>query len=160
MESWLCVPGYDGQYAVSNLGRIKNVHRNSFKVFFMSPQGYYRVGFYIKGRGTKYQVHRVVAQAFVPNPKRKPAINHKDGNKLNNCSKNLEWCTYKENSQHASKMMLLSHGENHWLAKLNEFQVRVIRKSSDLTGIELSKIFNITTANISSIKKRQTWKCV
>lgn len=67
-------------------------------------------GFYIQNR--TYLVHRIVAEVFVPNPQNKSYVNHKDGNKLNNCASNLEWVTLKENSQHAVETGLIKTGKD------------------------------------------------
>jgi hypothetical protein len=63
--------------------------------------GYARVELWTNGRGRKYLVHRLLAQAFIPNPKGKPQVNHIDGNKANNSLANLEWATQSENQLHA-----------------------------------------------------------
>lgn len=63
--------------------------------------GYLMVGFFTKKERINVNVHRAMAETFVPNPKNLPYINHKDGNKMNNSIENLEWCTAKENTQHA-----------------------------------------------------------
>jgi hypothetical protein len=80
---------------VSNLGNIKSDKK--IRCFLLS--GYKRVQIFNK----QYYVHRLVAQAFVPNPENKPCVNHINGNKLDNRAENLEWCTYSENNAHAYK---------------------------------------------------------
>ena len=62
---------------------------------------YYAVMLWLGNKSKCAKVHRLVAEAFIPNPDNLPCINHKDGNKLNNQVTNLEWCTYQENMQHA-----------------------------------------------------------
>ena len=66
-----------------------------------------------------YSIHRLVAQTFIPNPEGKATVNHIDGNKYNNSVENLEWATYKENSQHAYDV--LDVGKNHY--RLSEYEI-------------------------------------
>lgn len=85
-------------YSISNMGRIKN------EIGHIVPGTIDAAGYKIMylGIGNKrYKVHRLVAQLFIPNPKNKRCVNHKDGNKINNCFNNLEWSTHSENTQHA-----------------------------------------------------------
>ena len=73
---------------------------------FLAPhitKGYYRVVLYVDGKPTNYSVHRLVAEAFIPNPDGLPQINHKDENKLNNDVSNLEWCDNKYNSSYGAR---------------------------------------------------------
>lgn len=85
---------------------MKRTYKNS-KEKILKPyddlRGYFRVGLCSGGKRKKFRVHRLVAEAFIPNPENKPCINHKDGNKHNNKKDNLEFCTYSENLEHAWK---------------------------------------------------------
>ena len=103
---WRPIKGYEGLYEISNKGRVKSLARY-YKAFgyrkiiieekimspVESPQGYYQIGLSKEGAKKHVQIHRLVAQAFIPNPQSLPFINHKDENKKNNCVDNLEWCT-------------------------------------------------------------------
>jgi hypothetical protein len=100
--------GFDGLYEVSEDGVVYSLKRfvgYSKQEIILKPEvtkfGYYRVVLCCNGKTHKKSVHRLVAEAFLPNPGDKPQVNHKDGNKLNNNVSNLEWCTASENSRHA-----------------------------------------------------------
>ncbi len=125
-EIWKDVPGYEGLYQVSNMGRVKSLERTRNMnlpghkkpapvperiLKFGESQGYQAVTLAKDGVNRKIRVHKLVALSFIPNPDRKPDINHKDGNKHNNTIENLEWVTAKENQQHALATGLRS-GEN------------------------------------------------
>lgn len=105
-EIWKDVDGYAGLYQVSNLGRVKSFKQSwkygKPKEFILKPSlinsGYHVVTLYQKDKKEKFQVHRLVASTFIPNPLNLPCVNHKDENKLNNCADNLEWCTYQYNN--------------------------------------------------------------
>lgn len=97
MEEWRAVPGYEGLYEVSNMGNVRNVRRNTLLRLSKTNYGYIRVGLCKNGISTGFQVHRLVAQAFIPNPDNLPQINHLDEDKTNNNVDNLEWCTAKYN---------------------------------------------------------------
>lgn len=115
METWKDIPLYEGKYQVSNLGNVKSLQlcngntttkREKILKNIIYGNGYYYVCLSKNGKVKKYKVNRLVAQAFVPNPKNKPFVNHIDGDKLNNYYKNLEWCTQSENMKHASMLGL------------------------------------------------------
>lgn len=103
-EIWKNIKNYEGLYQVSNIGRIKSFKRNES---IMQPndngKGYLQVGLSKNGKRSYFKIHRLVAEAFIPNPYSKPEVNHIDGNKQNNTVENLEWCTTKENCQHRQK---------------------------------------------------------
>ena len=119
-EIWKDIPGYEGQYQVSNLGRVKSLdrfitqmnhgklitRRYPGKIFNLKPDnttGYVAVVLHKDNVPTDYLVHRLVAQSFIPNPDNFPQVNHKDENTSNNCVDNLEWCTNSYNVNYGSR---------------------------------------------------------
>ncbi len=105
-ETWKPVGGFEGLYAVSNLGRVKSLKRNTTSGGIMKThinRGYEYVHLCKDGKHYNAKVHRLVASAFVGNPMGKPEVNHLDEDKTNNRADNLEWVTAKENSRHGTK---------------------------------------------------------
>ena len=105
-EQWKPIQEFNGEYEVSNIGRVRSMKRYYGMVGHIMPQtiqrkGYYAVTFHMNNKAYCRKVHRLVIEAFTPNPDSLPCINHIDGNKLNNHVSNLEWCTYQANMQHA-----------------------------------------------------------
>lgn len=104
METWRDIPGFEGRYRVSSLGRVESLVTGRCLKPQKHPLGYQFVALTLRdGSGGKkaFLVHRLVAEAFIPNPSGKPTVNHKDGDKTNNRRKNLEWATHGENHKHA-----------------------------------------------------------
>lgn len=99
MEKWAKTPG-NSNYIVSDTGRIRREGSDKDRSV-RDKRGYLAVDLYDGGKRSTERVHRLVAEAFVPNPDNKPEVNHKDGNKHNNNASNLEWVTSKENCRHA-----------------------------------------------------------
>jgi hypothetical protein len=112
-EHWLPVVGYEGFYEVSSSGQVKALARTDrfnkkWPERILSTWGnggrgyrYKNVALCKNGKARKFQVHRLVAEAFIPNERGKPQVNHKDGDPSNNCVENLEWVTNGENNKHA-----------------------------------------------------------
>lgn len=155
-EKWRDIKGYEGLYQVSNLGRVKslcgwNGRKYIKREKIINPwkqegsKNYFRsvVGL-TKNKITKtFKVHRLVANAFIPNPENKPEVNHKDGNPLNNIVENLEWVTSKENIKHSV--------EN----ELRIYQINTIDRDTMLELLnsgrnydEISKILNIAKGTV------------
>ena len=89
MERWSPIPNM--HYSISSEGRVRNDETNKMKSMDATSDGYHKVDLYSNGKRTSVRVHRLVAEAFIPNPNKLPQINHIDGNKENNNVKNLEW---------------------------------------------------------------------
>ena len=108
-EVWVDIDGFDGYYQVSNLGRIRSYlsrgcakHREEPVILSGSlVGGYIQIALRREGRTVQPMVHRLVAEAFVPNPDKKPEVNHINGDKADNRAGNLEWTTRSENMKHA-----------------------------------------------------------
>ena len=144
-------------YVITKNGEIINNHNNRILKPQPNGKGYLRVMIGKK----RYFVHRLVAQTFIPNPDNKLQVNHKDGNKHNNCVDNLEWVTNQENRNHAVENNLHIYGENCSYAKLNSQQVLEILellKENKYTLAEIGSMFGVNRTTISDIKNNRTWK--
>lgn len=145
-------------YQISNKGNVKTLRRNKITKGIKNIDGYrYITGTYNNFR-TTLLVHRLVANAFIPNPSNLLCINHIDGNKENNCVENLEWCTHSENMIHAVKTGLhtncLKKGEKHNVSKHSFAKVTEIRtryKNEKISMRQLAKEYNTTSGYISDV---------
>lgn len=143
----------DGNYLISDTGLVYS--SKSKRILSGSiARGYPRVRLWNNGKYKFEYIARLVAKAFIRNIHNKPCVNHIDGNPRNNFVSNLEWVTYSENTKHAYKNGMIDLSKRDCTRKINGFQVRVIKKCNDLTGVELAEIFNCSPQHISMIKSR------
>ena len=156
----------DENYSVDEMGNVYSRPRLGTKGGMLTPivskTGYHVVMLAPSRRPVK--VHHLVAMCFMENPDCLPILNHKDGNKLNNAVDNLEWCTFKQNSQHASAMGLLydARGENSPTAKLTREQVEEIRARYTprcrVNGARaIARDLNVEKTTVLSVVHRKSW---
>lgn len=97
------IKGYEGLYAVTSCGRVWSHHSNKFLQPRKDKDGYLRVGLYKDGEQKTFFIHRLVAEAYIPNPDNLPLINHKSEVKTENFANNLEWCDKLYNNTYGSR---------------------------------------------------------
>lgn len=169
-EIWKDIPEFEGLYQVSNLGRVKSLKRTiitsngkkvTYKPKYLSILEHYKGYLYTriqyKNNQKSFYIHRLVAQAFIPNPNNLPEVNHIDGDKTNNCVENLEWCNDTENKEHAKNNNLLAVGKN-CCRKMTKEDVINVRSIKDKTIKELAKMYDISITSMSNIINYKSYK--
>lgn len=167
-EIWKDIKGYEGLYKVSNLGRIKSLKywNGVYKRYYARERilkehtdrcGYRIVSLSKEYKSRTMRVHRLIANAFIPNPNNYPCVNHIDGNKQNNDISNLEWCTYSYNIKEAHRL-----GLNH--PRVKPIKVKQYDKQGNFIKewdsiMEVERQLKIRSGNICSCcKKRKKYK--
>lgn len=176
-ERWKDVEGYEGYYAISSLGRVRSYSRlvwcerdqiNKRRRERILRQkvtrcGYLNISLFLNKIHKECPAHVLVAKAFIPNPKNKPQVNHKFGDKKDNRASSLEWMTAKENSNHAISIGIDSVvGEHNGRVKLTEEAVLEIRRlyPKGKRGIRhiLAEKYNITAGIVTRVARKVSWK--
>jgi hypothetical protein len=161
VEQMAQTPGWDG-YRVTSYGRVLSLFYNGApKPRYLTPtlnsKGYQRVVLTEKGKSKSVFVHRLVAEAFLPNPLNLPVVNHINGNPLDNNVSNLEWCTYEENSRHAM-YVLRRKGYPKKLSMVKAAEIRALRATS--SAEEVARQYEIHVKTVRDVWNRKTWRYV
>lgn len=155
-EIWKDIKGFEGTYEISNFGNVRKINKtNAYdkrtrKYFYLkgstNKDGYRKIKLSKNKKYKVFSIHRLVAQAFIPNPNNYPVINHKDENKLNNCVNNLEWCSIYYNNNYGLHNQKVA--KSNWKKIIQyDLEGNIIRKWNSIK--EAGETLNIHRSNIS-----------
>jgi len=170
IEIWKDIPGYEGLYQVSDMGRVKamrrqiihsngNTHTYQERILrtLLDRSGYHAVILCNTGDRKRILVHRLVAESFKDKKVNQDFVNHIDCIKSNNYASNLEWVSHAENVRHAfANNRYDRKGSKHPSAKINESIVKQIRESKART-VDLASQLGLTEAHVYSVRSFKSW---
>lgn len=151
---------------ISRKTKFSNYEDNHIMSQRINKYGYYDVGLRFKDengikRKRPFEIHRLMAKTFIPNPNNLPCVNHIDGDKLNNKVNNLEWCTVRYNTKHAADNGKIPQqkGQNNKTAKLSDFEIPeiMILRASKMTVKEIAKEYGVAKSTIQNITSGYQW---
>ena len=156
------VRGYEGYYKVGVDGKVYSTHtyngrKPTIKKAYLGKRGYYVVDLVKNQKRKNVKVHRLVADAFIPNPYNKPQVNHIDCNKLNNNASNLEWVTNKENVAHAIRSGLVKDYDHVKYAKKLTPELAIKIYKEDGLHKDIAKKYSIGVSTVTHIKRGSRW---
>lgn len=168
-EQWKHVVGYEGFYEISNIGRVKRLPRLSHQIAtivnpILTPYGYFICSLGKNKKHRNYFIHRLVAIAFIENPRNCSDVNHLDGDRKNYKLENLEWCTRGENHKHAFRTGLRhQNGDKNQSRKLNSRHVKEIvsRYTPNVYTREMiCQDYHIDISTVRDILNGESWSTV
>ena len=157
-EIWKAVPGYEGRYEVSDLGRVRNIVRGQpLKPWPNGKGGYLQVSLHENTVRETFTVHRLVLEAFAGPPGPAQECRHINGDRKDNRLSNLAWATHAENEKDKVLHGTRIRGDKHFWAVLNEAQVLRIREDArPLKAI--AGEYGVHIATVSAIRLRKSWR--
>ncbi len=172
-EQWKAIPGYEGRYSVSNLGRVMShlaCRGTTSRIMTPNPyrKGYLQVTLMRDGRQRPGKVHRLVLMAFVGVDPSRPLVNHKNGIVTDNALSNLEWCTHSENLLHAFRVLgkdtskLGARGILNANAKLCDAKVVELRRmhAGGASIRAVARLVGMSRKTIAMMLRRESWRHV
>lgn len=164
MEVWKDIKGFEGLYQISNKGRFKSLARpckgygykfavDRIRKPTVLLNGYLEAQLHKDGKTTVKMLHRLVAEAFIPNPDNLPQVNHKDEDIQNNCVENLEWCTAKYNANYGNRQKKCRESSKKYYKPVNQYDLdgNFIKKWECIA--DASKALGIIDSQISRVCK-------
>lgn len=153
-QIWKPIPNYENYYLISNTGQIKSITTNKILSDF-TTNNYHQVTLTKDTERKTFKVHRLVAQAFIPNPNNLPQVNHKDENTNNNFVYNLEWCDAKYNSNFGTRTKRIADKNrgttNGTTSKpIQQYSLSGVFLNEYPSGKEIERQLGFTTSSISS----------
>jgi hypothetical protein len=175
-EIWLPISSFEGFYLISSLGRVQSLPRviyehngkpRRIKGRIVTPKRtgkYLGVHLFKNAQGKRHYLHRLVAEAFIPNPENKPCVNHKDFDRDNNRVENLEWVTHEENTLHSAAADRLGavtpkRGSECHSARFNDETVAQIRREWRRgQTAEFARRYGVTWRAMDMLIRGRTWR--
>lgn len=162
-EIWVPISGYENRYEISSFGRVKSFLTGILLKPNLTKWGYHKYWLYNGSKKDRKGMlsHRLVAIAFIPNPNGYLEVNHIDGNKLNNSISNLEWCTCKQNVQHAHRIGLVNKKVRQYNSAFKDCDVLEIRKifaQGGITKAELARRYSVSQFAIGRVIRHESYQ--
>jgi len=176
-EEWKDIKGYEGFYQISNFGRSKRLYKHTiakngvnmtFQEKILSNNGLDKDGYVLRvltkdKKARTFKSHRLVAQAFIPNPDNLPEVNHINGIKNDNRVDNLEWSSSRNNQLHSiyilkNKVLKGEEIGNSKLTKDLVLEMRELKKNTKITYTEMSEMYGVNRATIHLAVTGKNWK--
>lgn len=176
MEEWKDILGYEGLYQISSFGRVKSLEREwiagfnikvkgqeKIRKISFGTKGYSQIQLFKNGKHKTCRVHRLVAEAFIPNPDNKSQVNHINGIKTDNIVENLEWCTNEYNMNHAwknglHKIRIGDKSPNNKLTSNQVIEMRAKFSTGNYLKSELANEYSISRTQACDILNRKSWR--